>query len=155
MSELCSIKKSWIANKRFHCMATSRGMRFRRICGSVALWLTPRSSLFSCQGCHTQYSGDEEHHDTLAYKKGKTQIPLHTGSLYEALDTVTRFGLSFVAASLHAAVKMSLYLKYYTSDYFIRWLLPLKNEGKMKTFLTFNFSMKISQKLFNFPVFTI
>lgn len=31
---------------------------------SAALWLSPCSSLFSCQGCHTQYSRGGELHDT-------------------------------------------------------------------------------------------
>lgn len=37
---------------------------------SVGLRLPPNSSLFSCQGSHTQYCSGEEHHDTKSYKKG-------------------------------------------------------------------------------------
>lgn len=48
---------------------------------SVALcWLTPHSSLFSCQGCHTQYSSGEELHDTAAYcmkKREYSNPPAH------------------------------------------------------------------------------
>lgn len=36
---------------------------------SVALWLASHSSLFSCRGCHTQYSRGEELYDTAAYKR--------------------------------------------------------------------------------------
>lgn len=34
---------------------------------SVAPWLPPNGSLFSCQGSHTRYCSDEEHHDTKAF----------------------------------------------------------------------------------------
>lgn len=41
---------------------------------SVALWLPPHSSLFSCQGCHTQYCNGEELHNTAAYKKAVMKL---------------------------------------------------------------------------------
>lgn len=56
---VCSIKKSWIPNKRFYCMATSEGCDLLGYKRSLALRLAPCSSLFSCQGCHIQHTKEE------------------------------------------------------------------------------------------------